>query len=69
MQDGATQDSAGGWTRFYFPLDSFDCSGAIKAGDLNRVQWETQGGAAAALCVKDVRLVMQDDAPVASAGR
>ena len=38
MADGATQDTVAGWTRFYFPLDSFDCTGSIKISDLNRLQ-------------------------------
>jgi hypothetical protein len=47
----------------------FDCTGAIKVQDLNRVQWENQNSGKVSVCVKDVRLIPQDEAAVASAGR
>ena len=57
MADGATDESVGGWTRFLFPLEKFDCTGEVTPATLNRLQWENKGPAAAAFCVRDVRLL------------
>jgi len=69
MKDGATQESTNGWTRFYFPLSSFDCTGSVKISDLNRVQWENRGPGRSKMCVKNIRIVPQDETSSATAGR
>lgn len=68
VKDGLTQDTSNGWTRFYFPLALFDCTGAVKIPDLNRIQWENRGPGTNGICFKDLRIIPQDDS-VASAGR
>jgi hypothetical protein len=55
-----------GWTRFYFPVSEFQCSGAIGPADITRVQWENKGAGQAGICVRDVRVVLRGEAPVVS---
>lgn len=59
MIDFATGDRQGEFTRYYFPVEAFDCTGSIKLGDVTRLQWESKVGSAN-LCVKDVRVVMKE---------
>jgi hypothetical protein len=74
MASHATTDVVSGWTRFYFPIADFDCTGAIKPADLNRVQWENKKPGTKSICVKDVRALLRSAAgasqpAVAAAGR
>lgn len=67
FEDGRTEETKGDdWRRYYFPLSSFECTGEVSVSDLDRVRWESlrQG---TSLCVKDVRMVPQDQATVAVA--
>lgn len=36
--DFATGDRQGEFTRYYFPVEAFDCTGSIKLGDVTRLQ-------------------------------
>ncbi|KAL4422664.1 hypothetical protein ABPG75_008861 [Micractinium tetrahymenae] len=58
MIDFATGDKQGDFTRYYFPMDAFDCTGSIKPSDITRLQWESKVGSAS-LCVRDVRVIMK----------
>jgi hypothetical protein len=67
LEDGKTEDTqSGGWVRYYFPISAFQCTGEVKVNDLDRVRWEsTRQGTQ--ICVKDVRLVPQDQATAVTA--
>lgn len=69
LSNGVTGDTQGQWSRFYFDLSKFGCTGKITIQDLNRVQWENRGSSNVSLCVNDIRLVPADQqSAVASAG-
>lgn len=59
LGQGDSGEVTNGWRRFYFPLSSFECNGEVRVEDLNRVQWEARGSGMNAVCVKDIRLVLQ----------
>lgn len=66
LEDGKTEDTqSGGWVRYYFPISSFQCTGDVKVNDLDRVRWESRREGTQ-ICVKDVRLVPQDQATAAT---
>lgn len=70
LEDGKTADSTqGGWVRYFFPISSFECTGPVSVNDVDRVQWESRGQGKTSLCVKDIRLVPQDQSTFAAAGR
>jgi hypothetical protein len=67
LADGKTDETdAGGWVKYYFPISAFGCTGSVTVSDLNRVRWESRR-AGTKLCVKDVRLVPQDQAAAVAA--
>jgi hypothetical protein len=66
LQDGKTEEvQSGGWTRYYFPISAFECTGEVGVGDLDRVRWESRSQGTK-ICVKDVRLVPQDQTTAAA---
>lgn len=55
--DFATGDRQGEFTRYYFPVEAFDCTGSIKLGDVTRLQVGTPGGRETGCrCLGSVRL-------------
>jgi hypothetical protein len=68
LKDGVTGDTNGQWSRFYFSLSAFDCTGTVTIGDLNRIQWENRSNSNVSLCIKNIRLLPKDYS-AASAGR
>ncbi|EFN57617.1 hypothetical protein CHLNCDRAFT_142704 [Chlorella variabilis] len=65
LEEGATLDTANGWTRFSFPISDFECG----QGMLNRIQWENKSESKQSICVKDVRIIAEEASAVAAAGR
>lgn len=63
MATHATNDTEGGYARYYFPVSDFECSGDIRPADINRLQWENKQPTKQQMCLKNVRVLLAGSSP------
>ena len=54
LREGDTGIVVGKWRKYYFPIESFNCTDDVKPRDIDRIVWENRGDKNVSLCVKDV---------------
>ena len=70
LEDGKTEvTQVGGWVKYDFPISSFECTAPVSVDDVDRIEWQVRGQGKTQLCIKDIRLIPQDQPTTVAVAR
>lgn len=54
LREGDTGIVVGQWRKYFFPIESFNCTEKVKPKNIDRIVWESRSDKNVSLCIKDV---------------